>query len=194
MNKKYQKEDILQKGETLLIQQGYHSTGINDVLEACGIPKGSFYNFFENKEDFGAQVIGRYGKKHAAHARAVLSDGTHTPIARLRHFYELAYESHAAKESRQGCLLSNSTTELSSESERCREVIVQAREETIQLIADCIAEGQAAGEITTMYDAQKLAQYLFFSYDGALVAMQATKSPEPIRVFIDITFAMITTK
>ena len=41
---------------------GYHNVGINDILKACNIPKGSFYNFFESKEEFAEQVLEYFGE------------------------------------------------------------------------------------------------------------------------------------
>ena len=37
----------------LILEQGYHQTGIQDVLQAAGVPKGSFYYYFPSKEAFG---------------------------------------------------------------------------------------------------------------------------------------------
>ena len=44
----------------MLMGQGYHGTGLQEILDAVNIPKGSFYNYFGSKEDFGAEVIQHY--------------------------------------------------------------------------------------------------------------------------------------
>lgn len=41
------------------MEQGYHGTGLK-ILESVQIPKGSFYNYFSSKENFGAEVIQYY--------------------------------------------------------------------------------------------------------------------------------------
>ena len=68
------KEDILAKGEILLRTQGYNKTGINEILKASGIPKGSFYNFFESKEDFGLQVLAYYSDGIIRFIKRLLQD------------------------------------------------------------------------------------------------------------------------
>jgi len=40
-----------------MFQQGYHATGIKDITDAAGIPKGSLYNYFENKEDYAREAL-----------------------------------------------------------------------------------------------------------------------------------------
>jgi len=57
------REDLLTIGTEMLTSQGYHGTGIKQVLDAVGVPKGSFYNFFPSKEAFVAAAIYRYGEQ-----------------------------------------------------------------------------------------------------------------------------------
>ena len=65
MNLKHDKEKILQSGEALFRAKGYHATGINEVLKSSGVSKGSFYNYFDSKEDFALQVVDLYGNATA---------------------------------------------------------------------------------------------------------------------------------
>ena len=38
------KATLIDVGTRLILEQGYHQTGIQDVLQAAGVPKGSFYD------------------------------------------------------------------------------------------------------------------------------------------------------
>ena len=58
--KQTNKENLLSQGVSLLMQQGYHGTGLKEILDAVQIPKGSFYNYFGSKENFAAEVIEHY--------------------------------------------------------------------------------------------------------------------------------------
>lgn len=42
---------LLTKGKELFIQYGLSKTSIDDLVQACGISKGSFYKFFSSKEE-----------------------------------------------------------------------------------------------------------------------------------------------
>lgn len=42
---------LLTKGKELFIQFGLSKTSIDDLVQACGISKGSFYKFFSSKEE-----------------------------------------------------------------------------------------------------------------------------------------------
>ncbi|MGZ8158621.1 MAG: TetR/AcrR family transcriptional regulator, partial [Methylobacter sp.] len=58
--KQINRENLLNQGVALLMEQGYHGTGLKEILDAVQIPKGSFYNYFGSKENFGAEVIQHY--------------------------------------------------------------------------------------------------------------------------------------
>jgi len=42
------------------MEQGYHGTGLQELVTKVGVPKGSFYNYFPSKEDFSAEVVRLY--------------------------------------------------------------------------------------------------------------------------------------
>lgn len=42
---------LLNKGKELFTQYGLAKTSIDDLVQACGIAKGSFYKFFSSKEE-----------------------------------------------------------------------------------------------------------------------------------------------
>src|SRR5258705_9309297 len=60
------KAALVDAGTQLILEQGYHHTGIQDVLQAAGVPKGSFYYYFPSKEAFGMAVIAQFAAVHFA--------------------------------------------------------------------------------------------------------------------------------
>ncbi|MFJ8063597.1 TetR/AcrR family transcriptional regulator [Psychrobacillus sp. NPDC096426] len=55
MNKK--KRHVIDKAHELFIEQGYHATSIQDILNNSGISKGSFYNYFSSKSELFKAVF-----------------------------------------------------------------------------------------------------------------------------------------
>jgi TetR/AcrR family transcriptional repressor of nem operon len=54
------REKLLDQGVALLMEQGYHGTGLQELVRNVGVPKGSFYNYFPSKEAFSAEVVKHY--------------------------------------------------------------------------------------------------------------------------------------
>ena len=60
------KATLIDVGTRLILEQGYHQTGIQDVLRAAGVPKGSFYYYFPSKEAFAREVIAQFAAAYLA--------------------------------------------------------------------------------------------------------------------------------
>ncbi len=60
-NKQIKREKLLdQEGVHMLMKQGCHGTGMQDILDSVQVPKGSFYNYFASKEEFADEAITHY--------------------------------------------------------------------------------------------------------------------------------------
>lgn len=191
MYKKHNKEDILAKGEILLRTQGYHKTGINEILKASGIPKGSFYNFFESKEDFGLQVLAYYSNGIVSFIERMLKDKSRTPLERLKAFYSDLLNTNKAEECANGCLLVNMSAEMGGLSQNFAKATQKHYQEWLEIIAECVAEGQDKGEINKNYEALELADYIHSNFSGALVMMKSQRSIEPLERFYKMTFQFL---
>ena len=105
------KDRLLDAGLTMILERGYNHLGIQDVLAATGVPKGSFYHHFESKEDFGLQVIDRYMTAVHAGLDECLGDQKVEPLQRVRNFFEATREKYR-EEGYLGCLLGGLGQEL----------------------------------------------------------------------------------
>ena len=55
------REEIVQAGLKCLVEKGFNAVGVQEITDAAGVPKGSFYNHFESKEALGVEIVERYG-------------------------------------------------------------------------------------------------------------------------------------
>ena len=53
------REEILDAAQRIFAERGYHETGIADIAAELGIGHGTFYRYFDNKQDIAAQVLER---------------------------------------------------------------------------------------------------------------------------------------
>lgn len=191
MYKKHNKEDILAKGEVLLRTQGYNKTGINEILKVSGIPKGSFYNFFESKEDFGLQVLEHYSNGIVEFIERMLKKRSQTPLERLKAFYSDLLDTNKAEDCANGCLLVNMSAEMGGLSQNFAKATQKHYQEWLDIIAECIEEGQAKGEINRNYEPMELADYIHSNFSGALVMMKSQRSIKPLERFYNMTFKFL---
>jgi len=100
---------LVDAGLQIMLEKGYHHTGIQDVLQAAGVPKGSFYYYFPSKEAFGLEVIASFAAAYLARLEQSLGEPTQSPLTRLRRHLEQTLARFARRGCRGGCLIGNLT-------------------------------------------------------------------------------------
>jgi TetR/AcrR family transcriptional repressor of nem operon len=188
MRKKHSKETIIEVGQELIRQRGYTNTGIEDILKANNIPKGSFYNFFKSKEDYGLAVLDKYTDNQYDYMENLLNKPHVNPLQRLKEFYTQLIESNVSEGCKFGCLVGNMTQEMGGLNENISNKSRENLNKIISLIGKTMTEGQEKGEIRTDYSADELAHYVHNSFYGALVSSKAGHIREPFDLFYKMIF------
>lgn len=185
------KDRLLQVGLAMLLERGYGDMGIQALLDATGIPKGSFYHHFRDKEDFALQVIDRYtGEVHSG-LDECLRDGSRPPLARVRAFFELSSEKYRS-EGYLGCLLGGVGQELSGTSEVFRRKIEECFQEIAARIAICLKEACERGDIPQGTDCRQMADLLIDCWEGAALRTRLRRDPAPLDAMLDFYFRAAT--
>lgn len=191
MGYKHNKEDILSSGYEVLRKSGYHGVGVNDILKEAGIPKGSFYNFFESKEDFARQVVAYYGKNNANWIQGLFDDSKESPIDKLKSFYQLLVHYNELDEYAGGCLVNTISNEIGRSSDTLANELNQQFIGWINIIAQVVDAGQKQGQITKEYSALELAEYLHSGFFGTFSRMKVTRSRVYMDIWLEMTFDFI---
>lgn len=191
MNKQDTKQTILQTGVSLIYRQGYNNTGLNEILDAAGIPKGSFYYYFSSKEDFGLQALDYFAARGEAQLNQYLTDESLDPLSRMRAYFEAFAGYLESVGCSLGCLAGNLGQELADQNETFRLKIDEVMGLWSDDIAACLAAAQQAGQINPDLDVNELAAFCYNSWQGAMLRMKVTKSLTPLRQFTDMLFNVI---
>ncbi len=185
------RESIIRTGADLIALKGFGATGINAVLIAAAVPKGSFYHYFSSKNDFGLAVIDTYAADYDAKLSAIFQDRSSSPLQRLRTYFDRAYEDMTACDFSRGCLIGNLGQELAAQNELFRSRLDQVFARWEQRFADCIAEAQTAGEVDTQLDARQIAGFLLAGWEGAVLRAKVLRSIEPMQRFEQVLFERV---
>ncbi len=193
MGYKHNKEDILEVGYDVFRRNGYHNVGINQILKESGIPKGSFYNFFESKEDFAQQVIKQYGENNACWMKDFFDDCLLSPIECLKSFYDMMIHLNEKDEYSGGCLVNNMSVEVGRQSDVLASEANQHFVGWLNVLASVIAKGQDLNEITKDFSALELAEYLHAGFYGVLSRTKVTRNRTYMDIWFKMTFEFIKT-
>ncbi len=183
---------LLEAGLELFLAQGYNDTGVQDVLRATDLPKGSFYHHFASKEAFGLLVVDRYVEEVHAELDRVLGDPSRKPLARVRHFFERTRATYASQGYR-GCLFGALGQELSGVSEAFRRKVESCLARIVERLAGCLELAREAGDLPPGTDTRGLADLLVNCWEGAALRSRLLRSPAPLEAMLNFCFSAIAT-
>lgn len=174
------KNRILEAGAGIIHLKGFHNTGIQEILQAAGVPKGSFYNYFSNKEDFGLQIIDYFMGFFLSISKPILENPAFSPLEKIEKILEWFMDLFQSKDFAYGCPIGNLAQEMGDLSPAFRERLNSAIEDMVDIYSGILAEAQIQGEISQDLDVRKAAYFLVSSWHGALIHMKAVKGLEPL--------------
>src|SRR5271154_3760307 len=96
------REKIVAAAQERFHTLGYNACGVQEIVDAAGVPKGSFYNYFKAKELLAREVLNNYW---AGGRLDVLADKTLPPLERLRQHFEHIASRYKKVGFENGCLV-----------------------------------------------------------------------------------------
>jgi len=133
---------LLRTGLEVLTEKGFSATGLDEILGRAGVPKGSFYHYFDSKEAFGLELIDRYADFFARKLDRHFSQPEPSPLARVRAFVDDARDGMARHEYSRGCLIGNLGQEMGALPESFRARLRATFEDWQRRLAACLTAAQ----------------------------------------------------
>jgi TetR/AcrR family transcriptional repressor of nem operon len=175
------RENLLNEGVTLLMQQGYHGTGLKEILDAVQIPKGSFYNYFGSKENFAAESVAHYITPYLAQLHCYLAESESNALAALERYLNEGIAELEKTEFKGGCLLGNLIGEVGDTSEVCRAALQTALNRYRDVWELGLSRAQSEGSIRPDKTAREMADLWVNAWQGALLRMKIEQSTAPLK-------------
>lgn len=185
------RERLLREGVAMLTERGFSAVGLDEILSAVGVPKGSFYHYFGSKAEFGLALIDAYAAFFANKLDRWFLDETLSPLARLGAFVEDARAGMARYGYRRGCLVGNLGQEISALPDNFRERLNSVFVDWEARTALCLEAAKEAGEIDPEADCARLATFFWIGWEGAVLRAKLEHSPSPLERFASGFFALI---
>ncbi|MBA0049740.1 TetR/AcrR family transcriptional regulator [Streptomyces sp. AJS327] len=166
------RSSILDAARRIMARKGFSAVGINEVLSAAGVPKGSFYHFFGSKEAFGEALIRAYFTEYLAEMDRVLAEPGLTSAERLMNYWRGWREAQSVDECQGKCLVVKLAAEVSDLSESMRLALKEGTTAVIDRLEGAIAAGVKDGSIAVTDTPRDTAQALYDMWLGASVMVK----------------------
>ncbi len=178
------KSRLLDQGIHLITENGYHGTGLKKILDTVNVPKGSFYNYFNSKEDYVAQIIRRYAENLRIQIDAYLETTDHDPLTTLKTIFSMAVDSLEDK-GYAGCLAGNLAGEIGGSIPACRLELKRSVDLWKTRLCGLIADAQDQGQIREDIKADLMADMLWDIWQGDLLRIRIDHNPDYLKKIME---------
>lgn len=172
------REHLIKTGQDLIWSKGYDLCSIKDITTAAGLPKGSFYHYFESKEKFALEAM----EKYLEECKELVPNGKND-LSTLEKLIDLRIQSIVEIQFAKECYMSVMCHAYSEQEEDFREAVVQGIESSNATMAALLGELQEKGLIRSDLDREELLEFIDFGWRGARLKARMTKSAVPLKIF-----------
>lgn len=160
------RQHILDTGLGIFAGKGFTSVGLNELLKAAGVPKGSFYHYFESKEQYGQALLEDYFDRYLADIDMLFDGEPASGHERLMRYWQRWLDRQSDDCTDQKCLVVKLSAEVADLSDAMRLTLRDGTDRIVSRIARTIEAGIADGSLPAV-DAQSTAQTLYQLWLGA---------------------------
>lgn len=175
------RKKAIQTAEDLFRVQGYAATGLTQIIEESGSPKGSFYfHFPAGKRELAMEVIAAYRARTTAGFRALADRAADDPDKLVRALAKAVASEMSASGWTAGCVAQSLAQELAPSDTEIADALATLFDDWVTIIASAIHAGGATAGI-----ARQRAMALVAGLEGARTLARAQRSTTPFDAVVE---------
>ncbi|VFR35761.1 Transcriptional regulator, TetR family [plant metagenome] len=181
------RENILAHGQRIMAGKGFSAVGLNEILTASGVPKGSFYHYFGSKDAFGVALLDNYFDTYLAEIDAILATPGLDMSQRLMKYWEAWQDNQSFSECQGKCLAVKLGAEVADLSEDMRLSLKRGATSLTARLTQAIQAGVAEGSLSIDGTPQDVADSLYQLWLGASIMVKIVRNPQPFATAMSTT-------
>ncbi|WP_410630985.1 TetR/AcrR family transcriptional regulator [Amycolatopsis sp. cmx-4-83] len=181
------RQSLLETARRIVAVKGYAAVGINEVLAAAGVPKGSFYHYFASKDAFGEAMLQSYFDDYFAAMDGIVADKGKSSAEHLMSYWQRFYDTQAANDCQGGCLVVKLGAEVADLSEVMRATTEIGTAAIVDRLERMIADGIADGSVSVDESPRTTAEVLYDLWLGASMMAKIHRSARHLDRALTVT-------
>jgi TetR/AcrR family transcriptional repressor of nem operon len=191
MSKISNRDKILANGLKVVLERGYVGASVRDIVEAAGVPQGSFTNHFASKEAFSLEILDLYFANNRVVIGETLRNDALPPLKRLRAYFDASITAVRNHDCKNGCLVGNFAAEACDHSEVIRKHLTEIYTELREAVAYCLKAAVKAGELPKRLQISEVANFIVTGLQGAFLVSKVERDLAFAENFRKILFSTV---
>jgi TetR/AcrR family transcriptional repressor of nem operon len=181
------RQNILDVAKLLVGKKGFSAVGLNEVLQAAQVPKGSFYHYFGSKDAFGVALLDGYFETYLEDMQRLFQDINLSESQKLGVYWRKWMDNQAGDTDSGKCLAVKLGAEVADLSEPMRLALNRGTSRIIECLAAAITRGVEEQTLTLSEDPMRVAKRLYSLWLGASVMAKITRASAPFDDALSMT-------
>lgn len=184
------RQHILDTGSRIIAGKGFSCVGLNEILQAAEVPKGSFYHYFKSKEQFGEALLENFFDGYLGQIDTLFTTPGLSARERLLRYWQQWQQTQCESCDDQKCLVVKLGAEVADLSEAMRLTLRNGTEHVIERLAGCIAAGLADASLPTL-EPVDTARTLYQLWLGASLLAKLHRNASPLEHAMRATLQLL---
>ncbi|WP_448143697.1 TetR/AcrR family transcriptional regulator [Stenotrophomonas bentonitica] len=185
------RDKILATGQRIMGGKGFSAVGLNEVLSAAGVPKGSFYHYFGSKEAFGEALLEDYFAAYLADMDRIFSRPRKSRAQQLDAYFKAWMDNQSFEDCQGKCLAVKLSAEVADLSQSMRATLKRGTAGIIGRLAQVLDAGVQEGSLSFSGTPQAVAQSLYELWLGASLMVKIVRRRQPFDNALRTTHSLI---
>ncbi|MGE8497939.1 MAG: TetR/AcrR family transcriptional regulator [Pseudomonas sp.] len=170
------RQRIFDVAQSIIARKGFSAVGLNEVLHAASVPKGSFYHYFASKDAFGTALLENYFAAYFDDMDLIFQDSQITAHEALMRYWQLWISNQTGQPDCGKCLAVKLGAEVADLSEPMRLALQRGTSQIIERLEAAISKGVAQGSVRSSVTPGQMAVRLYALWLGASVMAKITRT------------------
>lgn len=169
------KEKLLEAAVKLMLEKGYTATSVEEICGAAKLTKGSFFHYFESKEELGKAAVRHfYGQMKGMFSECDFTKES-DPLKRIYGYIDAMIEFSGGSNRPACCLIGNFAQELAATHPAIRKVCAECFDDGMGDLKEWLAEAKSKYAPRAGFDAGAMADYFTSIAQGSILLSKSTR-------------------
>ncbi len=186
----FDKTMALERAMEVFWEKGFEAASLQNLIEAMGLSKSSFYQAFKSKHDLFTEALNHYVELMSANLSRNLETSP-SGLAFIENIFMEIAENAPLKASQKGCFLMNTATEFAQKNEQIALLTGNGLKKLESVFARAVKKAQAEGEISHSKNPETLADFLVCNMSGIKSMVKAGIKPAVLKPIVNTIIASL---
>ncbi|VAW78062.1 Transcriptional regulator, AcrR family [hydrothermal vent metagenome] len=188
--REFDPSEVLQTAIELFWEKGYYDSSVDEVVRRSGVAKYGIYGTFSSKRELFMKALKQYASERHRDIQSPIRK-PNASLPEIQQFFSKAVKIITQSGGQRGCLIVNTGIELGLKDIDIRDFVANFFQETEDVMACCLTNAVALGQLSNLSNISALATYLITEFRTVLMLARSGCLRREIQAHLNIVLKVL---